>query len=91
MPGPLIRTKSLTATGSGTIASAPGAVFAYVNVGTAAASATIDIRDGTSSSATLIATIDCSATGTYWYMAACTQGLYYNLSGGNAKVTIGYC
>lgn len=92
MPGPLIRTKFLSATGTGTIASAPGATLAFVNVGTGAASATITIYDDVAAtSGREICTIDCSTAGNGgWFMTVASKGLYYNLSGGNAKVSIGY-
>lgn len=69
------------------------AVLGFVNVGTAAASAVVNIWAGqNSTSGTLIAKIDASATTgrAFEYMIRCHSGFWANLQGGNADVTITY-
>lgn len=60
-----------------------------VTVNTGAASAVLTVYDNASAgSGTKLATIDCSATGSFSYGARTDNGITVVLSGGNADVTI---
>lgn len=87
----MIRYKHLSATGTGTIIGGPNSwpVLWSVNVNTAAGSAVLKIYNGTSASGELVASIDASGKGSFVYGVAMKDGIFYDLSGGNADVTIG--
>lgn len=60
-----------------------------VNVGTGAVSGVLTIYDGQDATGTVVATIDASAKGSYWFGGVrLPAGLYVALSGGNADVTV---
>ena len=61
-----------------------------VNINTAAAGAILKLYDGTSTSGTLVATIDASKNGSYCYGVVCKGGIFIDLSIGTADCTIGY-
>jgi hypothetical protein len=72
------------------VAPAPVDLIAVV-VNTAASAAVVTASDGaTASNAPVIATIDASATGNFFYNCACINGLTVAVSGGNANVTVIY-
>ena len=69
------------------------ATLGFVNVGTAVASAVVNIWAGqNSTTGTLIAKIDASSTSgrAFEYMIRCHGGFWANMQGGNADVTITY-
>lgn len=89
--GEPVRWQHLGATGTITV-SADGAYaqLVSVNVGTGAASAVLTVSNR-ASPAVVVAVIDCSAKGSYWYGGARLQGgLSAVLTGGNADVTVSY-
>lgn len=87
----VLRSKHLSATGTGILAPAGGdAELWTVNINTGAASATLKIYDGTSATGTLVAQIDATTKSSHCYGIFCRGGIYYDLSGGNADVTIGF-
>jgi hypothetical protein len=59
-------------------------------VNTGAASAVATVYDSISGAGTKIATIDASATNTFFYGSVCRQGLTVVTSGGNADITVIY-
>jgi len=61
-----------------------------VVVNTGAASAVATVYDATSAAGTKIATIDASATNTFFYGTVCRQGLTVVTSGGTADITVTY-
>lgn len=88
----MIRAKHVAAISSGQVV---GGVNAWptlwsVNVNTAAGSAVLKIYNGTSAAGELIASIDASGKGSYVYGVGLKDGIFYDLSGGNADVTIGF-
>ncbi len=67
------------------------AVLHTININKVAASAVLTVYDGTSTTGTKIATIDCASTGpigTLIYDIRCANGVYAVMTGGNADVTI---
>ena len=64
------------------------AILGYVNINTAKASAVLDIYDGTSTTGTKVASIDASALGYHRYMIRCENGVYAQLTGATADVTV---
>lgn len=82
--------KHLSATGTGAISPANSTtVLVSVTVNTAASSAVLKLYDGQDNTGTLVAQIDASAQGNYWFGGVRLHaGLYYDLSGGNADITI---
>lgn len=87
----MLRYKRIAATGTGIIANQNSNTELWsVNVNTGAASAVFKIYDGTSASGTLVATIDASTKSSHAYGVICNGGVYYDLSGGNADVTVGF-
>ena len=82
--------RTIRTVSSAQLASANGdAELWTVNVNTSAASAVLKIYDGTSTSGTLVAQIDASNQGSYCYGVRCKNGIFADLSGGNADCTIG--
>lgn len=78
-----------SAAGAKTIAGANGgATLGVVNVNKGVASAVLTIYDGTSTSGTVVAVIDASATGSYLYGARCNNGIHAVLATADADVTI---
>lgn len=76
---------------AGTAIVAPsGAQLWSVNVTRAAAGANISLYDGSSNGGLLVADIDGSQLGSYWFGVLCPNGIYYQNSGSAASVTIGY-
>lgn len=62
-----------------------------VNVNTGAASAVLTLYNGTSTSAPVVAVINCAAVVCFQYEGCrCPAGLFYGLAGGTADVTISY-
>ena len=62
-----------------------------VNVGTSNAGATIKIYDGDATSGTLVANIDASAKGSYWYGGIrLTKGITVVVASATIDATIGY-
>lgn len=85
-----MRRKQITATGSGIIADADGeATLWTVNINTGATSAILKLYDGVAATGTPI-TIDATTKSSHAYGFAMRNGIYYDLSGGNADVTVGY-
>jgi len=85
-----LRSYSITATGNLPVQPAGSGELWSVNVNTGAASAVLKIYNNTSAvAADIIATIDASATGSFWYGVLCPKGIFAVLSGGNADITIG--
>lgn len=73
------------------VAQADGAAILWtVNVNTGAAGAILKIYDGTSSSGTLIATIDASTKSSHAFGVMCNKGIFVDLSVGTADCTIGF-
>jgi hypothetical protein len=88
-----LRHVNVAATGSAKVAEANGgAIFWNVNINKTAASAVLKVYNNTSAvAADLVCTIDCATTiGSLWYAIYCPKGIFYDLSGGNADVTIGF-
>lgn len=80
----------LTASGSG---SAVGGLLSHatlgiVNVNTAKASAVVDVYDGQSTTGTKVASIDASSKGSNIYLIRCENGVYAQLTGATADVTV---
>lgn len=71
---------------------APGAAHLQkVNVCTGTASSVVTIYDGQASTATVVATIDASAKGSYDFGGIrLPNGLFVRMSGANSDVTISY-
>lgn len=87
----MLRYRHVSTISSGLIApTSSGAVLWNVNVNTGSAGALLKIYDGTSTSGTLVASIDCSQIATLWYAVYCPSGIFFDLSVGAADVTIGY-
>lgn len=62
-----------------------------INVSTAAASAVVTVYQGTSTSGTVVDTIDAASKGTtHYYGAQFPNGLFVKLTAGNAKVSVVY-
>lgn len=61
-----------------------------VNICTGATSARLDIYDGTSTSGLLRASIDATTKSSHCFGIVCNRGIYANLVGGAADVTLGY-
>jgi len=61
-----------------------------VVVNTGATSAVATLYDSISGAGTKIATIDASATNTFFYGTVCRQGLTVVTSGGSADITVSY-
>lgn len=60
-----------------------------INVNTGAASAVLTVYDGVDATGTVVATIDASAKGSYWFGGVrLPAGLCVVLSGGTADVTV---
>lgn len=73
------------------IAGANGATVLHtVNINTGATSARLDIYDGTSTAGNLKASIDATSKSSHYFGIVCQNGLYANLVGGAADVTVGY-
>ena len=67
-----------------------GAILWNVNVNTAASGGILKIYNATSASAPdLLAQIDCSQMGSFWYGLYCPKGIFYDLSVSTPDVTIG--
>lgn len=69
--------------------SGPG-MLGTVNVNTGATSAVLTIYDAESASGSPVAVIDASAPISRGYFIYCHNGIFVDLSGGNADVTIGH-
>lgn len=83
----------INASGTGSIAVANGgAVLAYVNVNTSAASSLITVYNDTTSanSSNTVAVVDGTSKGSLWYLSRCPNGIFYSITGGVPDVTIGY-
>jgi hypothetical protein len=77
-------TKNIAAAGS-------SVTLVAVNVNTGATSAVLTVYDGIDSSGAVVATVDASAKGSYWFGGVrLPGGLYVALTGGNADVTVSY-
>ena len=86
-----MRYRAIASVGTGLIAEEDGGATLWtVNVNTGAPSAILKIYDGESAAGTLIAEIDASSKSSVAYGCLCDDGIYWQLSGGNAQVTIGY-
>lgn len=87
----MFRPRRLSAVGSFSVGG-PGSsvVLGTVNVGVAAASAVVKVYNGTSAAGTQVAQIDATTTGSYGFLVTLDAGLFVDLSGGNADVTVGY-
>lgn len=72
------------------VAPAGGSVLESVNINTGAVSARLDLYDGTSTSGALKASIDATSKSSQYFGIVCRNGIYANLVGGAADVTIGY-
>ena len=66
------------------------AVLHTVNINTGAVSARLDIYDGTSTGGNLKASIDATSKSSHYFGFVCPNGIYANLVGGAADVSIGY-
>lgn len=87
----MLRYKRIASTGTGVITGAnSNAELWSININTGASSAIFKVYDGTSASGTLVATIDASTKSSHAYGVICNGGIFYDLSGGNADVTVGY-
>lgn len=87
----MLRYKRIATTSTGIIASANSNTELWsVNINTGATSAVFKLYDGTSASGTLIATIDASTKSSHAYGVLCNGGIFFDLSGGNADITVGY-
>lgn len=70
-------------------AAGAGAYLYSINVDTAAASAVVTVYRGTSTSGTVVATLDASSKSTsHFYGSFFGSGLFVKLTGGNAKVSV---
>ena len=69
--------------------SGPGTLWT-VNVNTGATSAVLTIYNSDAASGTPVAVIDASSPSSRAYGVYCSNGIFVDLSGGNADVTIGY-
>lgn len=69
--------------------SGPGTLWT-VNVNTGASSAVVTVYDSDAASGTPVAVIDASAPISRAYGVYCHNGIFVDVSGGNADVTIGY-
>lgn len=78
----------LSATGTGTISGADTVLWT-VNINTGASSAVLTLRNGTVGGS-IIAVIDATTKSSHAFGTLHKTGIYYDLSGGNADVTIGY-
>lgn len=68
-----------------------GAILWSVNVNKAAAGQTLTIYDAPAVDATkIVAVVDLSGVGSWWYGCLMNGGLFYVISGGSPDVTIGY-
>lgn len=86
----LIRHKHIGGAGSGLVAAANGGATLWsVSVNTAASASSIAVYDGMDNTGVLIATIDCSIPGSYWYGVLCNRGIAYVLTG-TPDITIGF-
>lgn len=83
---------NVNASGSASVAVANGnATLWSVNVNTGAASGVCKVYNaGSAVAADLVATIDCTNPGSYWYGARCPKGIFYAISGGAPDVTFGW-
>lgn len=72
------------------IARAGGTTIWTVNVNTGASGAILTIYNGTSASGDLVATVDASAVVSLAYGVYCPEGIFIELAGGAADITIGY-
>lgn len=80
----------LSAQGNASVALADGGARLFtVNVNTGATSAVLTIYNGTDANGDVVAVIDASAAGSFFYGVKCNDGIYAALSGGDADVTIG--
>ena len=85
-----LRPVNLIAPGTTVIAQGGGGELWSVNVNTAAAGGILKIyNDVTAVTPNLVATIDCSAIGSFWYGVYCQRGITAVLSGASPDVTIG--
>ena len=66
------------------------AVLHTVNINTGAASARVDIYDGTSTAGALKASIDATSKSSHYFGFVCNNGIYANQVGGAADVSIGF-
>lgn len=84
--------KHVNTISSGVVAPASGgAIFWVANVNTGSGTAVLKVYNNTSAvAADLVASIDCTAIASLWYGVYCPKGIFYDLSGGAADVTIGY-
>lgn len=86
-----LQSARLTSVAGALVAPANGnAVLWTVNICTGASSARLDIYDGTSTSGALKASIDATSKSSHCFGIVCNRGIYANLVGGAADVTIGY-
>lgn len=76
---------------TGVVAQASGSVLWSVNINTAGSGGLLKIYNNVSAvAADLIASIDLTNQGSYWYGVYCEKGIFYALSVAAADVTIGY-
>lgn len=84
-----LRSYSINTVGNLAVTAGYGELWS-VNVNTGVATATLKIYNNTSAvAADLIATIDCSVVGSYWYGVICAKGIFCVLAGANADITVG--
>lgn len=86
----MYRSKHISSTGTGIVAQPGGAELGTVNINTGAASAVLTLYNGTSGSGTVVAVVDASTKSSHAFVVLCENGIYYDLAGGNADVTIGF-
>lgn len=61
-----------------------------VNVNNGVPGAVLSIYDGTSTGGDLKLMLDASSKSSHGYLIYCNKGIFYDLAGGNADITIGY-
>lgn len=87
----LIRYDVLRSTGTKLVAPASGSACLWTaNINTGATNAVLKIYDGVSTAGTLVATIDASTKSSHAFGVTCNNGIFLDLSGGNADCTVGY-
>jgi hypothetical protein len=80
---------NLAAQSTVVVSSGPVDLIAVV-VGTAAAGSVVTVFDGVNTTTTglpVVATIDASATGNFFFGCICRSGITVTMSGGTAKIT----
>lgn len=81
--------KHISAVSNGQLSPAGHTNLVSVSVNTGASGAILKIYDGVSAAGTLVAQIDASVVGSYWFGGTrLANGLFFDLSVGNADVTI---